>query len=101
MFHYESGRPELPGASDGIAVQLDTREIRRWNENDWEKREEAELHALEYGLQKKKTQYFIYGAGQNLLDHGLVASLKQKYPEHTARFNELYEALSDPTTSVA
>lgn len=81
MFHYESGSPKIAGTSSGITVELSSREVEQWHEKDWGKIEEAERRALTNGLKQNKTEYFIKGAGDQMLDHGTIKSLQAKYPD--------------------
>lgn len=83
MFSYESGSPKKPGDSSGISMELSSREIRRWNENDFDLIKEVERQTLIDGLKGGKSEYFIKGAGDHILDHGSIRSLQEKYPDVT------------------
>ncbi len=87
MFWYESGSPETPGSSTGINIELSTREVMQWQENDWDKIQEVERYALFYGMQERKLNYFVKSAENSFLAYGTIAELKAKYPDMTSESN--------------
>ena len=83
MFAYESGSPKTLGESSGVNVEISSRDVKLWRKGDGRVIREVERFALANGLKMKKSQYFIKGAGDLFLDHGMIEELKRKYPDVT------------------
>jgi hypothetical protein len=81
MTAYQCGNPKNPGESNGVNIEISSREVRQWLEHDASKVREIERFALIEGLKQEKRQYLIKGAGDSFLDHGSLQVLQRKYPD--------------------